>query len=71
MDEFWDKVIKCEHKNLSPEYFAPIYCSTPYCNGEEYHCLDCGVYISDCLCRCNQGMSGWSHKRWKNYWSKK
>lgn len=62
---FWDKVRKCKHKNLSPNYFVPIYCSTPYCDGNEEHCLDCGVYISECKCHYNDGLSGWPQARWK------
>ena len=69
--KFWDKVIKCKHKNLSPNYCVPIYCTTPYCDGDEWHCLNCGVYISECRCLSNSGMSGWSYKRWRSYQKKK
>lgn len=62
---FWDKVKKCRHKNLSPDYAVPIYCQTPYCGGDEAHCLDCGVFISKCGCGYNNGMSGWPQKRWR------
>ena len=65
MSKFWDKVEKCEHSNLSESYYRHIYCGTPYCLGTEDHCLDCGVYISKCGCGCNNGMSGWSQKRWR------
>lgn len=64
MSNFWDKVYKCKHKNISPNYSPMVYCDTPYCTGHEEHCLDCGVYISDCLCHSNFGYSGWPHKRW-------
>ena len=65
--KFWERVGNCEHKNLSPNYLEYIYCSTPYCSGHEVHCLDCGAYISECGCGCNNGISGWSNKRWRNY----
>ncbi len=55
---FWDRVRKCQHKNISPHYLSYISCSTPYCNGHEIHCLDRGVYISKCKCGVNNGMSG-------------
>lgn len=61
---FWTKVEKCAHKNLSPNYFKHISCATPYCSGHETHCLDCGVYISECKCGFNSGMSGWSLAQW-------
>ena len=63
MDRFWDKVMACEHKRLSPDYLVPIPCGTPYCDGYESHCLDCGAYISECGCGANNGISGWPHKR--------
>jgi len=69
MNAFWDKVDNCDHKNLSPNYLQLIGCDTPYCSGDEVHCLDCGVYISECGCGANNGMSGWSDKRWKKYHS--
>jgi len=65
LERFWAKVVNCKHENLSPNYSEPIYCSTPYCCGSEDHCLDCGVYISTCGCGYNNGMSGWSNKRWE------
>lgn len=64
-DKFWNKVGRCKHKNLSPDYCGNVYCTTPYCNGNETHCLDCGVFISECGCGCNNGLSGWSYKRHK------
>lgn len=71
MSKFWNKVSKCEHKNISPNYYPLIRCGTPYCNAEEIHCLDCGVYISDCQCGSNIGLSGWSHRRWINFFRNK
>lgn len=59
--------MKCKHKNISKYYYEYIPCSTPYCSGTEIHCLDCGVYISDCGCHFMSGLSGWSKKRWKKY----
>ena len=64
---FWGKVEKCKHINESSNYLELISCATPYCVGHEIHCLDCGVYISKCDCGCNNGMSGWSNKRWGIY----
>jgi hypothetical protein len=64
MSNFWNKVMKCKHKNLSSDYCAYIFCDTPYCSGWEEHCLDCGVYISNCRCGSTHGMSGWPEKRW-------
>lgn len=63
--KFWDKVDKCSHENLSPDYYEGVPCWTPYCGGTEDHCLDCGVFISSCGCGFNNGMSGWSNKRWR------
>ena len=63
--KFWDKVHKCKHENISPNYFDVINCPTPYCQGDEYHCLDCGVYITVCHCKYMNGMSGWPDKRKK------
>ena len=67
MAAFWDKVEKCNHDNLSQNYLEPINCGTPYCNGFETHCLDCGVYITQCDCGCENGLSGWPAKRWRKY----
>lgn len=63
---FWKKVEKCKHENLSENYYESVYCGTPYCGGEETHCLDCGVYITKCGCGYCNGMSGWPEKRWRN-----
>ena len=67
----WKKVKKCKHTNLSPDYLGHIYCDTPYCEGSEYHCLDCGVFISKCGCGSNNGRSGWPNKRWNKLYKKK
>jgi len=61
--DYWKKVSKCKHTNLSPDYLEDVYCDTPYCGGWEDHCLDCGVYITKCGCGFNNGMSGWPEKR--------
>ena len=71
MTKFWDKVIKCEHKNLDPNYYEYVPCGTPYCGGHEMRCLDCGVYITKCGCGFNNGMSGWPDRRWRRLWRKK
>jgi len=65
MSRFWERVHACEHENISENYFQYISCSTPYCGGEEEHCLDCGVYITECKCGFCRGMSGWPEKRWR------
>ena len=64
MNEFWNRVAKCEHKHLSPNYLEFIPCGTPHCLASESHCLDCGAYITECGCGFNNGVSGWSHKRY-------
>lgn len=61
--KFWNKVLKCKHKHINPNYYEFVSCSTPYCNGSEVHCLDCNVYISECSCGCNNGMNGWPYRR--------
>lgn len=71
MSKFWDKVDKCKHEDMSPDHFENIYCDTPYCGGQEEHCLDCGAYISSCGCGSNNGMSGWPEVRWRKIRSKK
>lgn len=71
MDKFWEKVSKCKHENLSPDYCETVSCGTPYCKGSEVHCLDCGVYITECGCGCCNGMSGWPESRWITYYRKK
>ena len=63
---FQEKAHNCKHENVSPDYYAVIRCSTPYCHGGgEYHCLDCGAYVSECPCGANDGISGWPAKRWE------
>jgi hypothetical protein len=69
-NNFYTKVDNCEHE-FSKNYSIFIHCSTPYCVGYEYHCIKCGVYISECSCGVNNGMSGWSDKRWKQFNQKK
>lgn len=63
----WNKASKCKHENTYPNYAVSFACPTPYCGGTEYHCRDCGVYLASCGCGYNNGMSGWSHKRWLNF----
>ena len=66
INSFWARVDSCEHRDedSSPDYGPSINCMTPYCEGHEYHCLRCGVYISHCGCGSNNGMSGWPMRRW-------
>lgn len=64
MNEFWTRVLNCEHKHISPNYLELIACGTPYCSGTEYHCLDCGAYVTECGCHFLNGVSGWPRKRY-------
>ncbi|MCK9371422.1 hypothetical protein M0R04_16020 [Candidatus Dojkabacteria bacterium] len=66
-NNFWVKVEQCNHENLSPFYLSGGRCDTPYCTVYEYHCLDCGVYISECGCGTNCGLDGWSWHRRQNW----
>ena len=68
---FWDRALACKHESISPNYYVSFGCGTPYCRGYQSHCLDCGVYISECGCGFNNGMSGWSHLREKRFREKK
>lgn len=65
---FWERVKKCKHNNISPNYLEDAGCcmSDMGSHSAEYHCLDCGVYISECGCGCSTGLSGWPKKRWDN-----
>jgi hypothetical protein len=65
--KFWKRVNKCKHINLHPNYFEWVDCQTPYCEGSETHCKDCGAYISECQCHSNDGISGWPQKRWRKH----
>lgn len=67
MNKFCNKVVKCEHKNLSSNCCECIKCETPGCFGYEVHCLDCGVYISKCGCGYCNGLSGWPELRWRKH----
>ena len=64
ISKFWEKVHSCKHEHLDTNYHRYIPCGTPYCGGSESHCLDCGVYITECYCGFNNGMSGWPLSRW-------
>jgi hypothetical protein len=55
---FWERVYKCKHKNMNPNYSESVSCWTPYCSGWEEHCLDCGVFITECGCGFLSGKSG-------------
>ena len=62
-ETFIQRVTKCRHKNLSETYLKTWSCATPYCEAEESHCLDCGMFIIVCGCGCENGLSGWSYSR--------
>jgi len=63
--DFWTKTLRCKHERLSSTYYESISCPTPYCSGEEVHCLECGAYISRCGCGFCNGISGWPNKRYR------
>ena len=55
----WRKVDRCKHKHLT-DYEASGTCENQpnACGGwAEVHCRDCEVFISDCYCKYNAGMS--------------
>jgi hypothetical protein len=68
--DFWKRVRGCQHE-INPNYCVHFRCDTLFCSGREVHCLKCGVFISHCDCFANDGMSGWPHKRYTNYWRKR
>ncbi len=63
-------MLSCQHKNLYPDYLVSFGCATPYCNGSEVHCRDCGAYISSCGCGSQNGIDGWSWKRRRRFQEK-
>lgn len=64
MSKFLDKVQNCQHKNFYPDYLESGSCPTPYCGYDESHCKDCGAFIMKCGCGYNNGISGWSYRRY-------
>lgn len=60
---FWDKVAACNHANLT-DYYESFPCANEYCDGHETHCRDCGVFICECRCGFENGMSGHPRSRW-------
>lgn len=68
MSDFWNKVNNCDHKNFYPEYAYYMTCNTEYCTGvEDYHCKDCGAYITKCGCGFHNTISGWPLEKRRNY----
>ena len=59
----WGKTSTCKHENKYGDYLMMGSCGTPYCSWEEFHCRDCGAYVSECGCGCENGMSGWPRSR--------
>jgi hypothetical protein len=69
MTAFWRRVRRCKHKRESPNYHSHQYCGNEEvgcAGGLEWHCLDCGAYITDDPCQVTKGMSGWPAKRWRH-----
>jgi hypothetical protein len=61
------KKYNCKHINLYPNHLVTGRCSTPYCNWQEVHCKDCGMFITTCGCHYMDSISGWSELRWQKY----
>lgn len=60
---FYARVAKCQHKDFTNHY-AGGKCGTEYCDGwRESHCRDCGVFLIECPCGCENHMSGWPDRR--------
>lgn len=62
-NHYWN----CSHERLSNNYYESFSCETPFCEGSEIRCLQCGVYITTCGCGYNNGISGWPRKRWNKF----
>jgi len=69
---FWKRVDACTHEvtDSSPNYSALVYCDV-CSNANEWHCLKCGAYVTECRCGDQSGISGWSHKRWAAHWKRR
>lgn len=67
MNKFWNKIDKCKHVNLDPNYFEVFNCATPGCIAIESRCLDCGAFIVTCGCGYENMISGWSMYRWRRF----
>lgn len=68
IQSFWHKVRRCKHKRLS-DYNAHTHCANQSLGcegGMESHCLTCGAFITECPCGYENGISGWSNRRWKD-----
>jgi hypothetical protein len=63
--------MECEHKNIYPNYYRGYSCGTPYCGVTEFHCKDCGRFVTRCGCGSWNGESGWSWYRTLKHWRKK
>jgi hypothetical protein len=57
----------CPHTQLSETYFKSFNCETPYCEGQEVRCKQCGIFITTCGCGYNNSASGWPRKRWNDF----
>lgn len=68
--DFWERVERCKHKHESPNYCVGVTCGHEElgCSGgSEFHCLDCGAYVTEDPCGQVSGISGWPHKRWRKH----
>lgn len=58
-DARWRKASRCKHKHITG-YVASGSCENEpnACGGwSEIHCRDCGVFVTDCYCKYNAGIS--------------
>ncbi len=60
---------ECKHTNVYENYLVSGICSMTYlgCNSYEYHCKDCGMFVSNDPCGEESGVSGWSRARWRKF----
>lgn len=63
------KKFRCNHKNLT-DHLVIFSCETPYCRATETHCRDCGAFLISCGCGYNDGIEGWSRKRFRQLMEK-
>lgn len=72
MSKFWDKFDTCLHEPYE-NYGVHVHCGNEElgCSGGfEWHCKHCNAFITEDPCGCVAGISGWSSRRWKDYYGK-